>query len=132
MSEENVEIVRRALIEFNRSHRLTDAWAPDFVWEPGTYPAAPTRVYHGREGFYEFLEDWTSPYEDWHQELDGVSDAGGDQVVAVMHQRGRLSGTENWVEVRYAALYTLEGGLIRRARLYPTSADALEAAGLSE
>jgi hypothetical protein len=64
MSRENVEVVRRMLSEFNTSHQLTEAWAPDLVWETG-FPGARTTEYHGREGFYEFLEDWFSPYEDW-------------------------------------------------------------------
>jgi ketosteroid isomerase-like protein len=131
MSQENVEIVRRMLIEFDRSQQLPEAWAPDFVWEVG-YPPAPTSEYHGREGFYEFLEDWLNPYDDWEQKLDDVLDAGGNQVVAVLHQRGRLTGTENWVDARYSVLYTLDGELIRRARVYPSADDALKAAGLRE
>jgi ketosteroid isomerase-like protein len=132
MSQQNVEIVRRMLIEFNRTHRLTDAWATDLVWDVSTYPGAPTTEYHGREGFYEFLKDWIEPYEEWEQELDDVLDAGRNQVVAVLHQRGRAGDVENWVDFRYVTLYTLEGGLIRRARLYQTADDALEAAGLRE
>jgi ketosteroid isomerase-like protein len=128
MSQENVEIVRRMLIEFDRSQRLTEAWAPDFVWEVG-YPPAPTSEYHGH---HSFLEDWLNPYEDWEQQLDDVLDAEGNQVVAVLHHRGRLSGSENWVDLRYTVLYKLEGGLIRRARLYPGADGALEAAGLRE
>jgi ketosteroid isomerase-like protein len=131
MSEENVELVRRMLVEFDRSRQLSEAWAPDLIWETG-YPGARTTEYHGREGFYEFLEDWFSPYEEWEQEFDDVLDAGESQVVAVLRQRGRLSGTEKWVELRYSVVYTLEGGLIRRARVYPGADDALEAAGLSE
>jgi ketosteroid isomerase-like protein len=130
MARENVEIVRRMLIEFNASHQLTEAWAPDLVWEIG-YPGAPTTEYHGRKGFYEFLEDWFSPYEEWEQELDDVFDA-GSQVVAVLHQRARLSDTEKRVELRYSVLYTLDGGLIRRARVYRSADDAVEAARLSE
>jgi ketosteroid isomerase-like protein len=133
MSQKNVEIVRRMLIEFDRSRELTEAWARDFIWETGAgYPGAPTTEYHGREGFYTFLEDWLDPYEEWEQELDDVLDAGGNQVVAVLHQRARLIGTEQWVDMHYGALYTLERGLIYRARIYPSVEEALEAAGLRE
>jgi ketosteroid isomerase-like protein len=119
MSEKNVEVVRRMLSEFDRTHRLTEAWAPDLVWEVPTYPGArETTVYRGWEGFYQFLEDWISPWEEWEQEFDDVLDAGGNQVVAVLHQRGRLSGSESWVDLHYAALYTLERGLIHRCRVY--------------
>jgi ketosteroid isomerase-like protein len=104
MSEANVEIVRRMLIEFNRSQQLTEAWAPDLVWEIPGFPGAPvTGEYHGREGFYEFLEDWLNPWEEWEQAFDDVLDAGGNHVVAVLRQRGRPSGTESWVDQHYAA-----------------------------
>jgi hypothetical protein len=34
MSQENVEIVRRVLTEFDETQQLSDAVAPDFVWGP--------------------------------------------------------------------------------------------------
>ena len=132
MSEENVELVRRMLIEYNRTGELTEVWAPDFVWDISTYPGAASIEYRGREGFNRFLGEWLAAYEESEQELDDVLDAGGNQVVAVLHQRARPRGAEHWVDFRYSALCTLEGGLINRARFYPTADDALEAAGLRE
>jgi hypothetical protein len=43
-----------------------------------------------------------------------------------------LRGSESSVEMHYGIVYTVEEGLIARARLYGTSEEALEAAGLRE
>src|SRR5215203_5343785 len=62
MSHENVEIVRRALTEFDESQRLSAAFAPNFIFEGRTFRGAPIFEYHGWEGFFEFFEDWVDAY----------------------------------------------------------------------
>ena len=47
-------------------------------------------------------------------------------------QRGRLRGSDSWVELRAGFLYTVENGLIVRGEVHTTFGDALEAAGLSD
>jgi hypothetical protein len=71
--------------------------------------------------------------DEWEQEIDDVLDAAGSRVVVVLHQRGRLRGTQDWVELlHYGQVHTVEEGLIRRVQLYATPEEALEAAGLRE
>jgi hypothetical protein len=49
-----------------------------------------------------------------------------------MNQRGKLAGSDSWVGLRYGIVYTLEEGLIRRAAVYASPEEALEAVGLAE
>jgi ketosteroid isomerase-like protein len=129
MARENVEIVRRMLIEFNASHQLTEAWAPDLVWEIG-YPGAPTTEYHGRKAS---TSSWRiGSVRTRSGSRNSTMSSTPEAKSCVLHQRARLSDTEKRVELRYSVLYTLDGGLIRRARVYRSADDALEAAGPSE
>jgi ketosteroid isomerase-like protein len=129
MSQENVELVRRALAELGHQN-----FAADFVWDMRSFRDYPwsKRQYRGWSGFLEFCEDWVGPYEEWEQEIEEPLAAPGDRTVVVTRQRGRLRDTDEWVEERYGLVYTLHGGLIRRAEMYRTPEEALEAAGLRE
>ena len=134
MSEENVEIVRRVTTEFTETHQvLPELVAPDFVWDLSSWPAwSGPQEFHGRDEFLRFFADWIDAYAEWDQEIEGVIDAGGNQVVETTRQRGRLRGSDSWIDWRYGIVYTVEEGLIRRGKLYGTPEEALEAAGLSE
>ena len=129
MSQENVEIVRQALSEFDNTLVLSESFAADFIWEtPGPSPFK----YHGWSGFFDFFNEWVDAYDDWEQEIEDVLDCGGNRVVVLARQRGRLRGTQDWVELYYGLIYTVEDGLIRRVQVYETPEEALEAAGLRE
>ena len=130
VSESNIEIVRRALAEFTASQRLSSDHASDFVWNMGTFEGWPGQLeFVGAHGFYEFVRDWTQPYEDWTFIADEVREAGRDQVAAIVRQQGRPRGSASSVELlRYAMLYTVIDGRIRRIDLYRTPEQALAAA----
>jgi ketosteroid isomerase-like protein len=134
MSEENVEIVRRVTTEFTETHQVSELLvAPDLVFDVSSWLAwSGEQEFHGPDGFMAFFAEWTGAYEEWDQQVDGIIDAGGNQVVETTRQRGRLPGSDSWVEWRYGIVYTVEEGLITRGKLYATAEEALEAAGLSE
>ena len=132
MSEENVEIVRRETAQFTETHRPSELVAPDAVWGLRSWPAWSGQEEFDLDGFMAFFAEWTDAYAEWDQEGEGVIDAGGTQVVEITRQRGRLRGSDSWIEWRYGIVYTVEEGLIRRGKLYGTPEEALEAAGLSE
>ena len=52
--------------------------------------------------------------------------------MAIFKQRGRLRGTDDWGDMRYAIVYTVEEVLITRGRMYLNREEGLEAAGLSD
>ena len=52
--------------------------------------------------------------------------------MGTFRQRGKLRGTNDWIDMRYAIVYRLEEGMITGGRLYLNREEGLEAAGLSE
>jgi hypothetical protein len=118
MSEENVEVVRRATEEFSRGG--TDAvvdtfWVPEIFWD-----MTPTRI----PGFGVYSG---------HDEVraEELFDC-GDTGVSILRQRGRGSSSGAEVSVEFAQVFTLRAGKIVRIDNYLDRPEALEAAGLSE
>ena len=127
-----MEIVRRETTQFTETHQVSELVAPDAVWDLSSWPAwSGQQKIHGRDAVMAFFTDWMDTYAEWDQEAEDVIDAGGSQVVETTRQRGRLRDSDSWIEWRYAIVYTVDDGLIRRGKLYPTPEEALEAAGLS-
>ena len=139
MSEENVEVVRRAFSEFQAGLAGgnpaapfdSGTAAPDAEWvlpvdAPGMRP-----VYRGREGFMEFMRTWTEDF-DWTIALEQVIDAGDGRVVVQTHQRATGKGSGVPVELHMGAVWTVESGQVTRMENFFDPAEALEAAGLSE
>jgi ketosteroid isomerase-like protein len=137
MSQENVEVFRRAFEAFTRGGwepLFGTIWAPEIVWDMSPAGIAGLGVYHGFDELRSFFEDWfsTFPFDDWEQELDDVIDCGDEVVVALTRQRGRGSASGASVELQYAQVITFREGKIVRSVVYTDRNQALEAAGLSE
>ena len=133
MSQENVEIVRSVLAEFAETQQLSDAVAPEFVWDLSSWAVWTGQPeFHGRDAFMQFFAEWIGAYEEWTNEVEGFIDAGGSPVIVRAVQHARLRGSDSWIDLRHAQLYTVEDGLIRSAAVFTTPDQALEAAGLSE
>jgi ketosteroid isomerase-like protein len=133
MSQKNVEVVERGFEVFMATGQLSDEFAPDHIWDLSAFRGWPDQpVFHGSDGFSEFITAWTQPYADWNIAVEKVLDAGGDRVVAVLVQRGRMRGSDAAVGMRYGVVYTVRDGQIRAAQVYNDHAEALEAVGLSE
>jgi ketosteroid isomerase-like protein len=132
MSEESVEIVRRVVAEFSETQELSELIAPDLVWHVGSWSAwtGPPEFY-GHDGFTRFFAEWTDAYEEWTQEVESITDAGGGRVVVATSQRGRPRGSGSWVTMRVAFLYTVENGHVQRGEVYGSPEEAFEAAGPS-
>ena len=80
----------------------------------------------------EFFAEWTDAYDEWTNEFESFIDAGESQVVVTTVQRGRMRGSDSWVDLRAAFLYTVEDGMVRRAQVFASPEEALEAAGPRE
>jgi ketosteroid isomerase-like protein len=114
-------------------YQLISAATKDFIWDTTKFDGWPDpREYLGVPGLAEFVQAWVEPYEDWRIEVEEIVDAGGERVVALLHQVGRLHGSESEVEMRYGIVYSFREGKISHAAPYATYKQALEAAGLSE
>ncbi len=108
------------------------AVADDFEWIIAPPGFDGTSVWHGREGFVEFLRTWTEQFEDWSIRVERWIDAGDDRVVALTHQSAAGIGSGVPVEMKLGLVYELENGRVVQVRNYFSHAEALEAAGLPE
>jgi ketosteroid isomerase-like protein len=142
MSEENVEIVRRVTEgfiagvergDFVNAPENVEFLADGYEWILETGPVnAERQVWRGREGFLEFIRDWTEDFPDWSARVERLIDAGDDRVVALTSQSATGKGSGVPVELNLGMVFELEDGRIVRIRNYQSHAEALEAAGLSE
>lgn len=138
MSQENVELARAALaawVEVDEglidAQRLDKFFARDVVTTlSGFMPEQVTL--HGFDEFLQVRAAWMGSYDDFLYEPEKILEAGANQVVVTLYQRGRPRGSDSWVDMHYGLVYTVEEGLISRGDFYATPEEALEAAGLSE
>lgn len=132
MSEENVQIVQRmyAAYQAGDAEDALSHFAPDVLVDASTL-RPDIGAGRGREHVAAVVTSWTESWEDWHDEIEHLRDL-GDNVLVVSLQRGRGKGSGIEIEARYALLYEVRDGQITTMRMYGSSADALEAAGVSE
>jgi ketosteroid isomerase-like protein len=138
MSQENVELARAALAAFIEvdeglvdPQRLDQFFARDAVTTFSGFMQEEVTL-HGTREFLDFRATWMEPYDDWSYEPEKILDAGANQVVVMLYQRGKPHGSDSWVDMHYGLVYTVEEGLISRGDFYATPEEALEAAGLRE
>jgi ketosteroid isomerase-like protein len=134
MSQENVEIVRDLFGATNERDfpRAMSHYAHDveLVADPNAFLEQGT--FKGRHAVGQWFGNWLAAFEPgYHFDIQETRDL-GDVVFlyATCYGRGRSSGAE--VRSETAFLYRLRGGKIVRVALYPSRAEALEAAGLQE
>ena len=130
MSEENVEIVRKAIAyEYDGVGDRREAEAifdPNVVMNPTD--EAPS---YGFDAMRSDMERWASAFEELTVTFEEFIDA-GDQVLVVAHHRGRGRKSGVKVDTRFYEVYTLREGKVSRVDEFYERAEALEAAGLSE
>jgi ketosteroid isomerase-like protein len=131
MSQENVEIVRRALEAINRGDlegALSHA-APDFEYDQ-VRAIGMDRGIFDRAGWQRLAEEFSDAWESAIYHADEFID-GGEHVVTPFTNRLRgRDGIE--VQARGVWLWTFADGVLARVTLYQERQEALKAAGLSE
>jgi ketosteroid isomerase-like protein len=147
MSQENVEIVRRAYEGSNRYHRakaggdpaeIEAAWeaarewmAPDVEYrEDPNWPGA--RTYRGLDG--ECRSVWDEYYKEFGEQIfepEKFLDS-GDPVVTILRYAARGTSSGAAVEMRQGHLHTLRDGKVVKWEIFFNPQEALEAAGLRE
>ena len=132
MSQENVEIVRRADEGFDRGRldlSLVE-WDEQGEWLPAMADAIEAEVYRGHFGIRRYFEDLFERFSDIRVDEREYRDL-GDRVLALF--RLRVRGDSGLVLDRPGAiLYELRNGKIIRGRSFLSHEEALEAAGLLE
>jgi ketosteroid isomerase-like protein len=101
-------------------------WRPDGVIEfVDGFPI--TGSYRGLEGYRQWFADSYAPYEDVRRQLVSLTKE-GECVVALLTITGRPKGDDLDLEVQLGNTYELEGGRIKRLRIYVGHDRAVEAA----
>ena len=132
MSQENVEIVRRAYESFNAGQ---DEWLsmlhPEVeVRLSGVFPGIDSD-YRGHDGARRFRDTLFEAWEYFHAEPREIVDRGAYVGVVVdLRAKGRESGAE--VNLTFHQAFRFDGDLVVRWASFPTLREAREAAGLRE
>ena len=136
MSEENVEIVRRA---------FEAAWLrpkPDFatvnvLFHPdhelvSVAMKAEGGSQRGVQGFRQLLGSFDETFESWEGSVEQVRSIDKERVLiaVMMIARGKRGGVP--VKQRFGYVVTVRGGKLTRTEGYTSFQEALEAAGLRE
>jgi ketosteroid isomerase-like protein len=127
MSDQQVEIVRRALERWSRGdlEGFIEGMDPEIEWRTsGIYPDVDP-VYRGHEGFRKFWRDFHEIWETLSMELRDTV-VMGDQVAFSFHfdatgRDGVRTGRDQ------ASVVTLRNGLLLRIENYASWDEALEA-----
>ena len=132
MSRENVELVQRNHDAYNR--RDLGAYletVSESVSFRSRFSVMDDRGYHGHEELSRYFVELDEAWQRYDMNLERLVD-GGAKVVGLFQLEavGRESGLE--LEEYPGVVFTAEAGRIVQIDAYPTHAEALEAAGLSE
>ena len=103
MSQENVEIIRRASEAFSAGElaRWLEFFHPDIDWRAMEGALDDVGETHGTEAMRRYVQDWTDDFEGFTVVVEESLEIGGDRVIAVQQVMGRarLSGIET--QLRY-------------------------------
>jgi ketosteroid isomerase-like protein len=130
MSEENVEIVRRAFAY--EHYGVGDRREAEALFDPRVV-MNPTDEgpSSGLDAMRADYERWSSAFEEFKVTVEEIIDA-GDQVIVVAHHQGRGRKSGITVDTRFYEVYTVREGKVSRVDEFNERAEALEAARLRE
>ena len=133
MSQENVEVARRSISDFNRRDiaAFLEPIDPNVEWIP-LGAALEGRVYRGHEGVRQWFEDLAADWEVFEISVEEIRDL-GNRVLSLGHWRAKGRGSGVPLEDQPSAwLSEFKDGKCVRFQTYSDRAEALEAVGLSE
>jgi ketosteroid isomerase-like protein len=138
MSQENVEVVRRALgpmsedaAEDGVRAAVVQRFAPTVEFEEDPrFPEA--RTYRGRVDVLDYFTEFVSQFDHFVITVEDLVDAGPEDVLACLHIHGRGKGSSAEFDARAGWIFTVREGEVVRIKAYLDRTEALEAVGLSE
>jgi ketosteroid isomerase-like protein len=138
MSQENVEIVRRAYDAFNQwaAHPERRPLADTSLLHPEvefhTYATSPEAgVYRGPDAVIQYNQRLFEQFESVRIEVQELVPA-GDRVIVTSRQHAVPRGGQRAMVVDVVEVWTIREGLLAARRSFATRAEALEAVGLRE
>jgi ketosteroid isomerase-like protein len=135
MSQENVELARKAIDALNRGDfdALPAFLSPDVVWEALEGVSGIGELYRGRAEVREWIALMMEDTEERiHAEIEQMADLGDDRVFIAVVLTARRRGSGVPFEYRTWQIVWFADGLITRRQVFWTRAEALRTAGLRE
>jgi hypothetical protein len=133
MSRENVERLRPLYEAWRRGayDEGLEVLDQHIEWcAAAEIPGHPGASY-GRAAAIKFLVEWRDTWETYSVEVEKLIDL-GDQVLALVREKGTGRGSGLPVETQFAQLWTMQDGRAVRMQEWRTWEAALEAVGLRE
>jgi ketosteroid isomerase-like protein len=133
MSQENVEVVRKAFETFGAEgiDAALAFFSPDLVWYP-TDRWLDGSAYRGHDGMRRLAGAFSENFDDFHYEIHEVR-AAQERVVGLVDMVGRVKHSESDVSQRLGFVVSdFRDGTIREVRAFGSWDDALKAVGLEE
>jgi ketosteroid isomerase-like protein len=132
MSQENVDTFKHALAAYNRGdvEPMVEVSDPEIEWYPLSAEVEGGVSFRGHAGLRQWFANLHATFEEFEASIDEIRDLG---EVVLAHGHAHL-------RIRSGAILNTEAGYLGRfrdalavwARMYPSHAEALEAAGLRE
>jgi ketosteroid isomerase-like protein len=96
---------------------------PEIEWtEPVEFPGGGT--YHGRDEVKKYLTQSRAGFTEGGSEPEKFIPA-GNRVVVFVHAHIRLKGSDQWMDIRLADVYTIDHGRIVQMRAFAHRGEAL-------
>jgi uncharacterized protein len=127
MSQENVEIVRRAYEAFNRRDlpAILDRIHPDVELQ------TTVETHHGHAGVEDWVERADEVFDSLVMTVEETIDL-DDHVVAAVREQAGGKGSGIDIDQRFTHVWTVQAGRVVRLQAFTERSAALKAVGLEE
>jgi ketosteroid isomerase-like protein len=136
MSQENVEIMRRAFAQWQKGGGTLEAipvelYAEEVEWDLSAYPLVdvPSRG-SGRDNLFKTFALYLAGWKDYQADAREFVEA-GENVIVALHEKAAIADSDTILERDVFQVWTLRNGLVVKWRVFETGEEALEAVGLS-
>jgi ketosteroid isomerase-like protein len=137
MSQENVEIMRRAYAQWQEGGGAFEAipvevYAENVEWDLSAYPLVDVpSCGSGRDALFKTFARYLAGWKNYQAEPREFIDA-RENVIVVLHEKAAIADSDTVLERDVFQVWTLRSRLVTKWRVFETRAEALKAAGLSE
>jgi len=133
MSQESVDLVRRAVEAFNAGdiEQMLALADPELAWLPAFGAATGgATAYNGHAGFREYWRNTQEIWDHFHFSPEGFIGDDGKVVVVVGRGSGRAKGSGVQIDQPFARVWKVRGGKAVFGQTFTDHGEALRSAGL--
>src|SRR4051794_32456739 len=133
VAEENVELVQRLLLAYQRADFQTALALVDPAARiyPRSEEPGVNEVYVGHEGLFEFLGNWLGQGDDYEAEPISFQEAPADQVLVVMAERGHMKRSKITLDQEFTHSFAVRDDRVTEWRMYDSQEQAQQALGMN-